>query len=617
MMVQKQHFKPKSVLIMASGNGSNFEAIVKYFRAKGFQDKVKFELLCDKKGAPVLDRAKTLGIPAFCIEFEKFYDFLAARKGEYDLYVLAGFMRVLPEKILEISSNGVFCANSLANIINIHPSLLPEFKGKNAIARAFEAGAKETGVTVHFVQKEVDLGYIIARQPLKTEGLGLSALENEIHKIEHSIYPETIEKLLFKKNVLVFGGGAREHAIASVISSSPFLKRLYLANPNDGFKNLGETINFSDYLDLLQKSIEKRVDILVVGPENPLCEGIADVFEKGGIKVIGANKDWARLEGSKSFAKKFMQRNDIKTADYKLAFDEKSLECALEYFANSKTLAPPVIKADGLALGKGVFVPNDFSEAKKNAKEFLDGKFGAASEKILLEERLFGKEVSIISLWDGKTLVSFPPASDYKKLLEDDKGPNTGGMGAVAPSEITLKQKNEIEEYLKTLEAALVREKADFCGVIYSGLILTDDGPKVLEYNMRFGDPECQALLELLDVSRGVDLLDIFIKMTEKKLKKSDLKIADKKAYCLVLASDGYPSNPKKGAEIKNLDAAKEYGCKTYFAGVKTSQGSLTVSGGRVLSIVKSGEDTREFVYKTAESIKFDGKIYRKDIGKK
>ena len=629
----------KRVLIMASGNGSNFEAIVKYFRAKGL--KVNFELLCDKKDAYVLKRAESLSVPYYCMDFENFYDFLNERKAKYDLCALAGFMRVLPEKILEILAGSEYNIKGCCNIINIHPSLLPEYKGKNAIQRAFEAGENKTGVTVHFVNNDVDSGQIIEQKSIDTKGLSLDELEDEIHKIEHKIYPKTIENLLFKKNVLVFGGGAREHVIAVKISTSPFLNRLFLAKPNDGFKNLGETIEFSDYSELLEKARAKKIDILVVGPENPLCEGIADIFLKGGIKVIGANKDWARLEGSKSFAKSFMKRNGIMTADYKVATDEKTLDEALKHFSGLKNPAPPVIKADGLALGKGVCLPSNPDEARVLAIEFLKGKFGDASKKILLEERLFGREVSVISLWDGKTLVSFPPASDYKRLLENDKGPNTGGMGAIAPSKISENQKEEIAEYLKTLETALKKEKADFCGVIYSGLILTRDGVKVLEYNMRFGDPECQALLELLDTEHGADLLNIFIKMTEGCLKKDDLKFSKNKACCVVLASDGYPSNPKKGAKIRDLDAAKKYGCKVYFAGVKALQketfagvkalqtnehdgvkplqSPLTVSGGRVLSIVKSAETFEKAlcdIYKTAETIDFDGKIYRTDIGK-
>ena len=656
-MTKERYLKVKNVLIMASGNGSNFEAIVKYFIDKGLKDRVCFELLTDKKDANVIKRAQKLGVPYFYVEFENLYDFLKNRK--YDLYVLAGYMRILPEKILKLAAASDDTGEGYQNkFINIHPSLLPKFKGKDAIQRVHEAGVKKTGVTVHFVTKNVDSGKIITQKEIEIGKKTLTELEEAIHKIEHKIYPEVVENLLFKKNILLLGGGGREHVLARKLVKSPFLNQLYLAKPNDGFKDLGVTIDFpttenigADYQMLAKKAHALNIDLLIVGPENPLFDGIVDIFTKEGIKCIGADKKWARLEGSKSFAKIFMEKNGIKTADYNVLEDIASvlkskakIKEALEYF-KTKGKIPPVIKADGAALGKGVHLPNTFEEAESEIESFLGGKFGDASKKIVLEERLFGREISIISLWDGNTLLSFPPALDYKRLLDNDKGANTGGMGAIAPSKISAKEKKQITEYLNTLKTALIKEKADFTGIIYSGLILTKDGVYVLEYNMRFGDPETQVLLELLDISRGVDLLDIFIKMSQKRLNEIDLKFKRKKAFCLVLASSGYPENPKKGSIIANLNSAKKYGCKIYFAGVKctantglhTALNKLTLSaqeaqynftadsktdlitnGGRVLNIVKSGVNSKKIlddIYKTAQDIDFDGKIYRKDIG--
>lgn len=615
-MANVPDFQTKKVLIMASGNGSNFEAIIKHFKNKGLDVCVNFELLCDKKGANVLNRAKTLNIPAFCVEFDDFSSFLSEKK--YDLYVLAGFMRILPDKILKIlSTDGI-----QDNVINIHPSLLPKFRGKNAIKRAFEAGVKKTGVSIHFVNKKLDGGKIIYRHAISAKDVPYNKLESEIHALEHAIYPEIIENLLFKKNVLIFGGGAREHAIARKISVSPFLNKLYLAKPNDGFKNLGETIDFIDYNDLLKKSVAKKIDLLVIGPEAPLFDGLSDIFQNAGISVIGPNKDWAHLEESKIFAKEFMQKNGIKTGKYIPVSSIKGAKQAIETFKN---LSVPVIKADGPALGKGVSLPETFLEAEKTAKAFLDGKFGDASKKILIEERLSGKEVSVMSLWDGDTLLSFPPALDYKRLLDVDKGPNTGGMGAVAPNFLNENEQNQIKKYLKTLEAALKNEHAEFTGIVYSGLILTPSGPAVLEYNMRFGDPECQALLELLDT----DILFVFLMMAKKALKTIDLRLKRTRAYCLTLAAAGYPENPKKGAKISGFENAEKYGCKVYFAGVKASKtgngavetsktpdNSLITNGGRVLSIVKSGKNALQDIYKAANAIHFDGKMFRKDIGK-
>ncbi len=626
---------PKKILIFASENGSNFEAIAKHFQQKAFKDKVNIGLLTDNKNAYAIQRAKRLNIPYFYVPFENLYDFLKPRARQYDLYVLAGYMRILPEKILNLGAVFDKTGKKIQNkFINIHPSLLPDFKGKNAIQQAFKANAEKTGITIHFVEKKVDSGKIITQKSTAAAGKTLAELEKSIHEIEHRIYPEIIENLLFKKNVLLFGGGAREHALAQKLLKSPFLDTLYLANPNDGFKRLGKTVKFprtsnpaADYDTLAKNARALNIDLLVIGPENPLFEGISDIFQNEGIKVIGANKKWAALEGSKSFAKIFMTKNGIKTADYKILTDctPEKIKETLDYF-KAKSQTPPVIKADGAALGKGVYLPETFEEAEFETDKFLKGEFGEASKKVVLEERLFGKEVSLLSFWDGKTLVSFPPAQDYKRLLDNNKGKNTGGMGSFAPVKISVTEQKRLEEYQNALKTALLKENADFKGIIYSGLMLTKNGVYVLEYNMRFGDPETQVLLELLDT----DLLYIFLKTADKKLNEIELKFNKKKAYCVVLASEGYPDSPKKGAVIKNLEAAEKYGCKIYFAGVKSVKNpavqtysndtaALTVNGGRVLSIVKSaygGKSALDSIYKTAAKIEFEGKIYRKDIGK-
>ncbi len=409
--------------------------------------------------------------------------------------------------------------------------------------------------------------------------------------------------------VLIYGGGAREHAIAWKISQSPLLTKLYLAKPNDGFSNLGEEIEFSGFVDLANKSKQEGIELLIVGSEDPLVNGIVDEFKKLDISVIGPGKDWAMLEGSKAFAKKFMKDNDIPTGEYLTINNKSEIDEVLNQFS-----IPVVVKADGLAAGKGVFIAQSKDDAKRTIEEFLDGKFGEASKNIVVEEFLEGDEVSLISLWDGETLLPMIPARDYKRLLEDDQGPNTGGMGAYCPVDLKKEEQTEINEYINKLEAALKRENADFAGVIYSGLILTKDGIKVLEYNMRFGDPETQPLLMHLDS----DLLVLFVKAAKKQLKDVKINWKNDMTLCVVVAADGYPFSPKKGGYIDNVRQIQlKYGVQVFYAGVKQEGSKLIANGGRVLSICKNGQYPHQDVYKAAEELEYMHKYYRKDIASK
>lgn len=413
-----------------------------------------------------------------------------------------------------------------------------------------------------------------------------------------------------KFNVLVYGSGGREHALAWKISQSSLLNKLFLALPNDGFKNLGEEITFSNFDDLAQKCIAQNIDLAVIGPEAPLSEGVVDVLNNYDIKCIGANKKWAKLESSKKFAKEFMMKHDIPTAKYLVVNSIDDIENVLVQFTK-----PPVIKADGLAAGKGVHISSDMEDAKNTLYDFLSGKYGNASSSVVVEEYLDGEELSVISIFDGETLLPFVPARDYKRLKENQEGPNTGGMGAYCPVMLSEKQETELQEYLSKLEKALKSEKADFVGIIYSGLMLTSNGIKVLEYNMRFGDPETQPIMYHLDS----DILEIFINATEKKLYSINLEWKLGTTVAVVVASEGYPENPKKGCEIKRINEACEAnGTQVFYAGVKFKDNKLVSNGGRVLTICAGGIDIktiREKIYKTIEEIDFSDKIFRKDIG--
>lgn len=410
-----------------------------------------------------------------------------------------------------------------------------------------------------------------------------------------------------KMKVLVYGGGARENALAWKIKESPLLEKLYLCKPNDGFAELGEVIDANSFEELAIKAKEIGINLLVVGPEDPLMGGIVDEFKKAEIPAIGADKKWAMLEGSKSFAKEFMERNSIPTAAYKLISEEAEIEQILDEFE-----IPVVLKADGLAAGKGVFIAEKRGEAEAVLEEFLEGKYGEASKKIVVEEYLEGAEISLISLWDGKTLLPLVPARDYKRLLAGNEGPNTGGMGSYCPVSLTVDEYESIESYTKLLKQALISEKADFVGVVYSGLMMTKDGVKVLEYNMRFGDPETQALLIHMDN----DLLEVFVKATEQKLDEVELKWKSGQSFCVVVAAEGYPENPVKGGEIVNIEEVVECNdVNVFYAGVKRHNGKLLGNGGRVLSVCKSGIGVQKDIYEAINQLIYEDKIFRNDIG--
>jgi phosphoribosylamine---glycine ligase len=580
----------KKIIVFGSGNGSNFEAIVKYFQGKNLE----FVCVSDKKDAFILERAKKYGIQNYYVPFSQTYEFL--KNQHFDLAVLAGYMRVLPKEVIE-----------LGRFINIHPSLLPAYKGKDVIKRAYEANEKVTGVTVHNVNEEVDSGEIIAQIPVTIEeNMTLQALEAKIHEIEHLLYPKVIDNIIFNGlKVLLYGGGAREHALAYKISLSSRLSKLYLCSPNDGFADMGEVIKADNYESLAKIAKEKDIDLLVVGPENPLADGIVDEFKKLGIPAIGADKKWAALESSKSFAKDFMIRNNLPTAGHEIITATEQIQDTLNKFT-----LPVVIKADGLAAGKGVQIMTSKEEAQTELKNFLSGKYGEASKKIVVEEFLEGEEISLIALWDGQTLLPLIPARDYKRLLDNNEGPNTGGMGAYCPVKLTEKEDSDIKKYLSALATALKKENADFTGIIYSGLMMTKDGVKVLEYNMRFGDPETQALMVHLET----DLLEIFETAINKKLDKIDLRWKSGTSMCLVIAADGYPYSPKGGAEIKNVDEiSKKYGVNVFYAGIKRDNSALVANGGRVLSICKTND--RNDIYAAANELIFDDKCFRSDIG--
>ncbi|ADH60391.1 phosphoribosylamine/glycine ligase [Thermoanaerobacter mathranii subsp. mathranii str. A3] len=411
--------------------------------------------------------------------------------------------------------------------------------------------------------------------------------------------------------VLVIGGGGREHAIVHKLSQSSKVDKIYCAPGNAGIGLLAECVDIKvgDIERLKEFAIKNNIDLTVVGPEMPLVQGIVDEFEKAGLKIFGPNKSAAAIEGSKYFTKQLLSKYNIPTGRFK-AFDK--YQEVLKFL--KETWYPVVMKADGLAQGKGVFIVKDFIEAKEALDLMMKKRiFGASGDIVIIEEMLFGKEASVFAFTDGENILPMVSAMDYKKVYEGDKGPNTGGMGSIAPNpyleEETLKE--VMESILKPMVKALQKEGIVYKGVLYAGLMLTEEGPKVLEFNARFGDPETQVVLPLLKT----DLIDIMEATIEGKLDKIQIEWENKKAVCVVAVSNGYPGEYQIGFEITGLEKVKE--AFVYHAGTALKDGKITTSGGRVLAVTTIGdsyEEAREKVYKEIEKIRFDGMYYRKDI---
>ena len=417
-------------------------------------------------------------------------------------------------------------------------------------------------------------------------------------------------------NILVVGSGGREHALVKKISESKRVTKIYCAPGNAGIAEIAECVNISatDLNALSEFALNNKIDLTVVGMDDPLCAGIVDVFEAKGLRVFGPKKNAAILEGSKAFSKNLMKKYGIPTADYEVFGDASD---ALDYLKNAKF--PIVLKADGLALGKGVLICETYEDACAGVKSLMtDKNFGSAGDKIVIEEFLTGPEVSVLSFVDGKTIRLMSSAKDYKRAGDGDTGLNTGGMGNVSPSPYYTEQVDEFCKkyiYQKTVDA-MRAEGREFKGVIFFGLMITKDGPRVLEYNARFGDPETQVVLPRMQN----DIVDVFDACIDGTLDKIELKFNDKSAVCVILASDGYPVKYEKGKEITGLDYFKDKTDEFCFhAGTKQENGKILTNGGRVLGITALAdtvENARKKAYAAVENVEFSNKYMRTDIGK-
>ena len=416
--------------------------------------------------------------------------------------------------------------------------------------------------------------------------------------------------------VLIVGGGGREHAIAWKVAESPLVDKVYCAPGNAGIEEVAECVPIGamEFDKLVAFAKEKAIDLTVIGMDDPLVGGIVDAFEAEGLRVFGPRKNAAIIEGSKAFSKDLMKKYGIPTATYENFTDPQA---ALDYLETAKM--PIVLKADGLALGKGVLICQNLEEARAGVKEIMeDKKFGSAGNTMVIEEFMTGREVSVLSFVDGKTIRTMTSAQDHKRAMDGDKGLNTGGMGTFSPSPFYTKEVDEFckqHVYQATVDA-MAAEGRPFVGIIFFGLMLTAEGPKVLEYNARFGDPEAQVVLPRMKT----DIIEVMEACVNGTLDKIELEFEDNAAVCVVLASEGYPVKYEKGIPMygfENFKGKDGYYC--FHAGTKFQDGQIVTNGGRVLGITAKGKtlkEARKNAYDATEWIQFANKYMRHDIGK-
>jgi phosphoribosylamine--glycine ligase len=457
------------------------------------------------------------------------------------------------------------------------------------------------------------LNFWTTRKVLQKQAMEHQAFQAFIR--EEIIQREIVQARSGKMKVLIVGGGGREHAIAWKISQSPRVSKIYCAPGNGGIASLAQCVplNAMDTEGIIGFAKCEGIDLVVVAPDDPLAAGMVDALQHAGIRAFGPNKAAAEIESSKVFSKNLMKKYGIPTAAYEV-FD--NIYDALDYLKQCSY--PTVVKADGLARGKGAIIANNYDEAARAVRSIIsDRVFGDAGKRVVIEEFLIGTEVSILAFTDGETLVPMVSSQDHKRAMDNDMGPNTGGMGTFSPSRLYTAEINDLcmkSIYIPTIEA-MNKEDRRFKGVLYFGLILTAEGPKVLEYNARFGDPETQVVLPLLKT----DIIDIFEAVIDEKLATENIEWEDKSAVCVILASGGYPDEYRTGLEITGIsEAEKDPAVMVFHAGTKLASDKYYTAGGRVLGVTgvaESIDEARAKAYAAVEKIKFEGMHYRRDIG--
>lgn len=421
-------------------------------------------------------------------------------------------------------------------------------------------------------------------------------------------------------NVVIIGSGGREHALALAISKSKQLENLFIlpGNPGTGKIGINVSIDIKNHESIIKLCLDEKVDLVVVGPEIPLIDGLADKLIGKKIMVFGPNKNAARLEGEKSFAKNLMKEFGIPTASYQV-FDKSDYQYAIDYLNESRY--PTVIKADGIAAGKGVIIAEEIQSAKSAVEDcFLNSSFGSAGDKIVIEEFMTGQEASIFAITDGTDFILLPAAQDHKRIFDGDKGKNTGGMGAYAPTPfVDEKILYEVsEKIVRPTLKAMKAKGSTFSGCLYCGLMLTDEGPKVVEFNCRFGDPETQVVLPLLEG----DFLELLSSVAKGNLNKNAVRYNGGSSVCVVAASHGYPDKYEVCKSISGIEKVESDNILVYHAGTKNIEGKVVTDGGRVLGVTSVIEEknlrrAKQTAYNAISQIYFDGIYYRKDVADK
>lgn len=594
-----------SLAVFASGSGTNYEAIVQACLDGRIAGRVVL-LVCDNPDAYVLERAKQYGTPTLVFR-PKDYPSKAAFETEIadhmdrlqvQLVCLAGYMRIIGDTLLERYGG---------RIINIHPSLLPAFKGKNAVEQAVAYGVKVFGISVHWVDRTLDGGKIIAQRAFEYDGNDPAEVHRLGQRIEHQLYVEAINRVLNGKRVLVVGGGGREHAIVDALARSSKVISIYCAPGNAGIAAQAECVPIADTdIEALKAfALSRHIDLTVVGPEAALAGGLCDAFRQAGLTVFGHTQAATQIESSKLFAKQLMQRYNIPTANYRMFDDYPS---ALAYVRSASL--PCVIKYDGLAAGKGVVVAETLDEADHALRDMLvDAHFGQG--RVVIEDYLQGPEFSFMCFVSGTHIVPMPLAQDHKRAFDGDCGPNTGGMGAYTRLPFLTPEDIEFARIhiLQATADAMAKEGLPLSGVLYGGLMKTSDGIKVIEFNARFGDPETEVVLPLL----RSDIYDLFHTAAIGE-PLPEAQWSDDVTMGIVLASKGYPAGYPKGTVIRGLDKVHT---KVYHMGTAHKDDAIVTNGGRVLMVVGMGTalpDVRQEVYQEADKIDCPTLFFRRDI---